>query len=359
MVLVSSCISGNKVNVSLKEMQEIFHEVETLYKYGLVLVPGNDSLKLDCPFIFREDSTWYMTYIVFNGRGYETWLTRSTDLLSWSDGCRIMSFSSDSLAWDASQRAGYPALGDVRWGGSYQLGKYSGRYWMSYLGGRMNGYEEGPLSIGIASSADDPSACREWNRLDRPVLSSADADARWWEDLKLYKSTVICDDGKITGHNFIMYYNAYGDSLTKGHSAERIGMAVSDDMIRWKRFMAGPVLNHYRGITGDPQVTRIGNIWVMFYFGAFWNNDKSDGAFDRFACSYDLRNWTDWTGKNLVEPSESFDSRYAHKPFIVKWNGIVYHFYCAVNGKDQRGIALATSKDIGRSHLFFFSGRND
>jgi hypothetical protein len=87
----------------------------------------------------------------------------------------------------------------------------------------------------------------------------------------------------------------------------------------------------------------------MFYFGAFWKPK----AFDRFACSYDLVNWTDWTGEDLISPSEPYDSQYAHKPFVIKDKGVVYHFYCAVDGQNRRGIAVATSKDIGKSTLRF------
>ena len=87
----------------------------------------------------------------------------------------------------------------------------------------------------------------------------------------------------------------------------------------------------------------------MFYFGAFWK----PGAFDRFACSYDLVNWTDWKGEDLISPSEDYDNKYAHKPFVIKNKGVVYHFYCAVDEKGNRGIALATSKDIGKSRLQF------
>jgi hypothetical protein len=91
----------------------------------------------------------------------------------------------------------------------------------------------------------------------------------------------------------------------------------------------------------------------MFYFGAFWQDRK--GAFNRFACSYDLINWTDWNGENLIQSSEPYDELYAHKSCVVKHNGVVYHFYCAVNKKDQRGIAVATSKDLGKSELNFVS----
>ena len=42
-------------------------------------------------------------------------------------------------------------------------------------------------------------------------------------------------------------------------------------------------------------------------------------------------------------PSEPWDKTYAHKPWVIKHNGVVYHFYCAV-GDQGRVIALATSK---------------
>ena len=75
--------------------------------------------------------------------------------------------------------------------------------------------------------------------------------------------------------------------------------------------------------------------------------------FYTFACSYDLINWTKWTGIPLIEPSEVYDSKYAHKPCVVFHNGIVYHFYNAVDNNDNRGIALATSHDLGKSSIAF------
>jgi len=98
-------------------------------------------------------------------------------------------------------------------------------------------------------------------------------------------------------------------------------------------------------------VRRINGTWVMFYFGAFWKDRK--GAFNRFAASKDLVHWTDWQGDNLIESSEDFDRTYAHKPFVLKHRGTVYHFYCAVDADGNRGIALATSKGMGTSALRF------
>lgn len=335
-------------------MQRIYEQVKTPYKYGLVVVPADNDKKLDCPTVFRKGKNWFMTYVIFNGRGYETWLSESRDLLHWTTKGRLLSFSADTTLWDASQKAGYPALEDIQFGGSYQWQPYNKKYWMSYFGGRETGYEAGLLSLGMAYSAKDPSKPHEFQRLPQPVLTSKDSDVRWWENKKQFKSSVIWDKQKITGHPFVMYYNANGDSAKDNKKTrwfERIGMAVSDDMVHWKRYLAEPVVHHPVGITGDAVIQQIGNVYVMFYFGAFWQDRK--GAFNRFACSYDLVNWTDWQGANLIESSTPYDERFAHKSFVVKYNGVVYHFYCGVNNKDQRGIAVATSKDLGKSSVEF------
>lgn len=332
-------------------MQQIYEQVKTPYKYGLAIVPADNSKKVDCPTVFRKSGHWYMSYLVFNGRGYETWLAKSDDLLHWATQGRLLSFS-DTTNWDSNQKAGYVALEDYKWGGSYQLQKYDGKYWMSYFGGHDRGYEKGLLSIGIAYTTQDPSIPHEWTRLDHHVLSSADADVSWWDNHTQYKETVIWDKSRLTGHQFVMYYNANGDSVDKKRGAERIGMATSDDMLHWQRFGKQPVLNHGPGITGDPWIQKIGNVYVMFYFGAFWKTGPG-GVFNRFACSYDLVHWTDWTGDKLIQSSEPYDNEFAHKSCVIYWKGIVYHFYCAVDKTQQRGIAVATSKDMGKSELNF------
>lgn len=124
-------------------------------------------------------------------------------------------------------------------------------------------------------------------------------------------------------------------------------------MVHWKRFKKDPVINHHYGISGDAYIQKIDDIWVIFYFGAFWKEREGDGAFNRFACSYDLVNWTDWDGPDLIAPSEPYDNTFAHKSYVVKHDGVVYHFYNAVNDKAQRGIAIATSKDLGKSDIHF------
>jgi predicted GH43/DUF377 family glycosyl hydrolase len=350
-LLIASCATHyKKREITDGVMNEIYNEIKTPHKYGLVMVPTDNSYKMDCPSVFHKDGKWYMTYLIYDGRGYETWLAESEDLLHWKHLGKVMSFSENTTHWDVNQKAGYIALQDPTWGGSYEWKKYDGKYWMSYFGGDSRGYEAGILSIGMAYTNKTPTQAHEFNRLDQPVLSPKDTDVRWWDNSTMYKNTVIRDEVKATGHNFIMYYNARGDSLKPARGAERIAMAVSNDMKTWKRLgSSSPLINHHKGISGDPYIQRINDTWVMFYFGAFWK----PGAFNRFAVSNDLIHWKDWEGEDLIKSSEEYDAMFAHKSFVVKHNGIVYHFYCAVNKKEQRGIAVATSKDLGKSEMKF------
>src|SRR5439155_16830474 len=200
------------------------------------------------------------------------------------------------------------------------------------------GYEPDPLAIGMAWTSA-PNRAVEWTRAaENPVLSPSQPDARDFEKKTLYKSNIIWDKSETLGHPFVMFYNG----KQQGLAAERIVMAVSNDMIHWSRFGSGPVIdNGPKGISGDPQIVRIDDLWVVFYFGHIWKPK----AFDTFAVSRDLVNWTKWDGPHLVEPSEPWDQTFAHKPWLIKHDGVVYHFYCAV-GNEGRVIALATSRKI-------------
>ena len=320
--------------ITSEEMERIYEEIKTPFKYGIVFQHPDSTKMVDSPTIFRENNRWYMTYIVFDGQGYETWLAESSDLLHWESKGRILSLTENT--WDANQKAGYPALVNTEWGGDYSVERFQGNYWMTYLGGSATGYEAGTLKVGLANSRS-LTEVKDWNTANAPLLSPEDKDSRWFENKTIYKSHVIRDKEKHTGYPFVMYYNAKGDTATY----ESIGMAVSKDMKTWKRFGENPVITKYKGICGDAQIVRIGDLYVMFYFGAFWK----PGAFERFAVSKDLIQWTDWEGTDLVAPSEEYDRQYAHKPWVIKWNGVVFHFYNAVGNKG-RVIALATSVDL-------------
>lgn len=357
-LLLIFCVAiGYTRPVSQEKMQEVFDKIRTPHKYGLVLAPTTNQYKIDCPTVFRKNNTWYMTYLVYDGktgndgRGYETWLAQSDDLLQWKTLGRILSYRDGK--WDENQRGGFPALPDMTWGGSYQLNTFRNKYWMTYIGGSGRGYETGPLKIGLAhTQRKNLTRPVEWKSFDKPILSPLDADAQWFENITQYKSVIYHDPDRTLGYPFVMFYNAGGRHPETNVKAERIGIALSRNMKHWKRYPHNPVFTHEEGITGDAHIQKMGDVYVMFYFSAF-RQDRNYKAFNTFACSYDLIHWTDWTGEDLIVPSRHFDNLFAHKSYVIKHEGVVYHFYCAVNQHDQRGIAVATSKRMGRSDVHF------
>ncbi len=328
--------------VTQEEMQSVYEQVKTPVKHGVVIHPDNPDYLTDSPGVFRHNGKWYMMYIAFDGKGYETYLAESDDLLNWTNKGKILSYRDG--AYDACQRAGYPALQDMEWGGSYELEKVDGKYWMTYIAGNSEGYEAGLLSIGMAGT-EHPEQAVEWESMDTPVLNPADENRQWFESAKQYKSHIIHDSEKITGHKYVMYYNAAGVNPENGFYAERIGMAFSDDLKTWTRYADNPVLAHEvdHTITGDPQIQKIGDLYVMFHFRAF-EPSKPYQAYNTFACSRDLIHWYAWEGEDLIYPTEEYDNLYAHKSWVVQWKGVTYHFYCACDTQGHRGIAVATSK---------------
>ncbi|MCS7091116.1 MAG: GDSL-type esterase/lipase family protein [Verrucomicrobiota bacterium] len=323
-------------------LERVFQEVKTPFKYGIVLRPP-PGLKIDCPNVFRFGGRWYMVYVQFENdpQGYTTQLAVSDDLLQWQPLGTILERGSPG-SWDAANAAGGLALVDPEWGGSHALFSYENRYWMSYLGGPNPGYETPPLMIGLAHT-DHPARPGLWSKLPSPILRPDDPDSRPFENGVLFKSHIFRDETGALGAPFVMFYNA-----RPPRGDESIGIAVSDDLRTWRRYGSEPVIAAERPkglkhgvICGDPQIVRMHGYWVMFYFGAFWK----PGAFNTFAVSRDLKHWTAWTGPDLVAPSEPWDREFAHKPWVLKYEGVVYHFYCAV-GDQGRVIALATSRDL-------------
>ena len=370
---LSLCITHYALCIEKEVMQRIYNEVRTPYKYGMVVAPADNYHKIDCPTVFQHDGKWYMTYVVYNGkdgldgRGYETGLAESDDLLHWNTEGRILSYKEDG--WDMNQRGGFPALIDWTWAGSYGISKFKKNYWMTYIGGHGTGYEavREPLNIGIAWTDGDITQAHEWQSGDKPLLSINDKDVQWWEKLVQYKSTIYemrneKGEGEMRNampkelkkYRFIMFYNAGGINPANNLKAERIGIALSNDLKKWKRYEGNPVFANEVGgiITGDAQIAKMDDLYVMFYFKAY-DPSRKYNAFNTFAVSRDLIHWQTWDGEDLIIPSKPYDEMFAHKSCVVKHDGVVYHFYCAVNNDQQRGIAVATSVPMGRSNVTF------
>ena len=103
-------LHAQREEVTQERMEQIYEEVKTPYKYGLAVAPTDNYHKIDCPTVFRQGDKWLMTYVVYNGktgtdgRGYETWIAESHNLLEWRTLGRKMGLQS---AWRISCAAGY------------------------------------------------------------------------------------------------------------------------------------------------------------------------------------------------------------------------------------------------------------
>ncbi len=329
--------------VTAEEMERVYKELRTPYKWGPVI--KRENFFNDCATIFKQEGRWYMMYtgIEPNGKnmGYDTYLAVSEDLLHWEEKGKVL--ERGGTGFDSCQRDGGFSLLETDWNGDFSIHSYKGKYYATYIGGALAGYETPPLQIGLAW-CEDPTKAQLWETKKEPILATTDSDVRWFEDFTLYKSYIIEDKEESLGYPFLMYYNCKGNKMP-----ERICMAVSNDMVHWERYGEDPVVDNGdtigNFISGDPQVFKMGDLWVMNYFIAM-NKDGKCTAYDTFAVSKDLVYWTKWEGSPLIEPSEAWDNLFAHKPFLVKEKGIVYHFYCACNDKGERFLALATSKNL-------------
>ena len=230
---------------------------------------------------------------------------------------------------------------DNNFGGTNEIQIVNDKYYMAYLGGNLNGYETDPLAIGLSYS-NNPT--EKFTRFEKPILAPSDSDAREFETLTLYKSDMFIDEAMTIGHKYINAYNAKPID-----NKERIYLAVSDDGEIWKRYLETPIIDETKTInnlliSGDPQIVKIDNYYVMFFFRSIENG----GAYNTFAVSENLVDWTIWEGEPLIKPELEWENVFAHKSCVVKHNDVVYHYYCAVNDKGERFIALATSKALDK-----------
>ncbi len=326
-------------------MEEIYEKIKTPYKYGHVLKFYDEFC--DSPSVFKYKGKWYMSFIkIFkdvNKSGYDSHLAESDDLLYFKYLFKTMA-RNNTDKWDSKQIALYAAFVDNDLFGSYKINKVNGYYHFAYLGGNLDGYETNPLMIGQCKTTDILNPYK-YTRLGSPRLKPSDNDARIGEKSTLYKSNMFIDSAKTTGYPYVCAYNAASEDTHK----ESIFLAVSENGEEWMRYGDRPIITDDTPdgstvIIADPQILKFGEIYIMLYY-------VSRGkTFNTFACSYDLVNWTKWHGAPLIESSEEWENIHAHKPCMVYDGKTLYHFYCAVNNKNERFIAVATNnKDLKKS----------
>ena len=306
-------------------------------------IPGFEAFRdSDVPMIFQlpVSDKWYMSFIAFDGKGYQSFVAESDNLIDWKQLGLSFGFG-PSGEFDAGGRVIGAYLYD-----SYNLKaprilkKREGKYW-SLFGcyPRQGGYELRPGYEGVAYSEDG----LHWKRAkDSSILSVHDADRGTWEKDCIYQPWLLEYGGK--------YYNFYGAACV---GREQMGIATSTDLLNWKRFSGNPIIRNRWGGYDDQmscggKVLRDGDHWVMFYVGLGVVKERQ-GAHIMIGFSRDLLHWTCHPAPlyKAGENPSGIDKQFAHKTTIVynPKNDTFYLYYCAV-GSAGRGIGLITSKPI-------------
>ncbi len=303
-------------------------------------IPGNEEFKnTDVPCVYQipgQPDKWHMSFIAFNGKGYNSFVAESTDLVQWTNPKLAMGFGKEGEFDFGGCVIGAFLYESYDIKAPRELKKRDGKYWTLYgCYPKQGSYEIEPGYEGIASSEDGLT----WKRAkEKYILSVHEPEAGDWEKKCIYQPWLVEYDGK-----FYNFYNAKGGS-------EQMGLTTSEDLMDWKRYEGNPVVRNRPGgsdsmFCSDGKVFRDGDHWVMFYFGL----DAAFKAHIMAAFSRDLQHWSahpEPLYKAGGNPS-GLDSSYAHKISLVynPKNETFYLYYCACGNKG-RGIGLITSKPL-------------
>ncbi len=305
-------------------------------------IKGFDDVHMtDVPTVFQlpNGKKWYMTFIGFDGKGYRSFVAESDDLVHWTNIRLAMGYGPEGSFDYGGVVLGAFLYEDYDIKAARTLKKRGGKYFSLYGAyPRQGGYELRPGYEGVASSDDGFT----WQRAkDEPILSVHQEDCDTWEKDCIYQPWLVEHKGK-----FYNFYNAANGGI------EQMGLALSNDILEWKRHAHNPVIpngpegSYNEKFSSDGKVFWDKDHWVNFFFGV-----GRGGAHIMVAFSRDLYHWTVdadplyKSGGNL----SGLDKKYAHKISLVwnRANETYYMFYNAVGNKG-RGIGLITSKPIER-----------
>jgi len=303
-------------------------------------IPGYGKFhNFDVPTVYQipgQPGKWFMSFIGFNGQGYNSFVAESTDLVQWTNPRLAMGFGPPNEFDHGGCVIGAFLYESYDIKASRVLKQRDGKYWTLYgCYPLQGGMELRPGYEGVAVSEDGLT----WRRAkNAPILSVKDKDCGTWEKDCIYQPWLVEHGGR-----FYNFYNAARGPV------EQTGGAASTNLLDWKRYPHNPILRVRPGgydsiFCSDPKVFRDGDHWVMFYFG----NGK-DGVHIMAAFSRDLLHWTSHPEplyKSGGHPN-GLDSDCAHKVSLVynPANGRFYLYYCAVGNKG-RCIALLTSRPL-------------
>jgi len=312
-----------------------------LRKVGVVLSPGKagdfDEDIAESPTILLDPKTGLnvMVYVGYNltPRGTIGYAT-SPDLLNWSKQGQLLPQSGTPGAPDENGCSGPLLLWD----------SVGSQYVLYYIGLTLTGYEAGTKTLCYATAT---TLTGTWTRHGSVISPTGTG----WRRTAIWHPSIIQ-----RGSTWYCFFNATGD-VGAVTGVERIGYATApsitgpwtvDDTNSPLLDLGGPGWDSQ--IVGDPSVRRVGNLWVMDYYGSNGTNAR-DGVATTSDAVFPL-GWVKYASNPILSPTTgTYDGQHAHKPFTIQRGGEVFHYYTAVNAANLRQIALAVSAQGGPPSL--------
>ncbi|HSW49643.1 MAG TPA: hypothetical protein VLH09_05675 [Bryobacteraceae bacterium] len=287
-----------------------------------VLSPGPagewDAVDVLNPSVVTKGGTYYNFYSGFDGRTWSTGLATSSDGYRWTKQGRVL--APGPAAWEGAYIA---ANGSALVSGDEFL------YW----------YQAGsPPAIGLARSPDG----HRWAKEPEPAVKPGPRGS--WDERGVADPYVI----RVGGRYFLYYL---GQDRAR---RQRLGLARSDDGIRWQKLLTNPILE--LGEAGSFDENGLGEPAVWFSHDRYWmlytGRDRREYRRIGQAWSVDGVHWNRLPADTVFAGVRPWNSRVVCDPSVLSEGGRLLVWYgggdVAAPAENLHGqIGMATLEAVG------------
>jgi hypothetical protein len=288
--------------------------------------------------IEEHPGKYFISFIGFNGKGYNTFVMESSDLIHFENPRLAIGFGEEGMFDHGGRVLGAYMYHSWDVKAPRTLRKKDGLYWTLYgCYPRQGGYELRPGAHGLASSTDGLVWQRAW---PESIVNVYQKDCKAWEKNCIYQPWLFEHDGK--------WWNVY--NAAQG-TQEQSGIATSTNLINWTRYEGNPVIKNHKGgadtqKASEPKAYWDTDHWILFYFGG---GSQKWGLCIMMAFSTDLKTWTQDPDPIYMRggnPS-GLDKKSCTKTSLI-WNEKeqVFHLYYLAIGTKGQTIGMVTSGPI-------------